>query len=83
MKYSPPLQAVQISKMCGDGGLIEVANKAIKQGITLFKSDVATIINDQYKPAAKRFAGALGQIHKAKNYKIFTNGGAKELKLQV
>lgn len=81
MKWSIPLNALNSSLLCGDSGLLTLADKAIKQAKQDLQNDISLKIQNEYSPIFKRFTGAVGQLPKATGYKIFTSGSTEGIKL--
>ena len=72
--YSIPLTSIAAGQMCGDGGVISIAQQALQTGKNSLVSDFQTLIGEHYKPSSKKFSGPVGQISKASNWKSFKDG---------
>lgn len=72
--FSIPLTSIAAGQMCGDGGVLEVAQQALITGQNALISDFKTIIGNHYRTSTKKYNGAVGQLAKASSYKTFTSG---------
>lgn len=71
MQWSLPLEALDHSILCGDGGLIPLAQKALKQAITRFHNDAIFKIDNEYRKVFQKYTGGIGQLAKANDYEFF------------